>query len=95
LTGSSRSARLIPELAWQDQAACKGVDTELFFPERYKGVSESIVALCADCPVAPDCLHWAVHHELLGYWAGTSAKRRVTIRRELGIKVRVPLVRAV
>jgi|GEM_PF-4605877 len=43
-------------------------------------------ALCTDCPVAVDCLKWALAHPDLspeGIWAGTTPAQRRTLRRRL------------
>jgi hypothetical protein len=66
------------------------MDTSLFFPERYQAVSTEVVAICESCPVHEQCFDWAVHHELHGYWAGTSAKRREVIRKTLNITIKTP-----
>ena len=41
------------------QAACRGVDRSLFFPER-KAVSPKALALCSSCPVREECLDRAM-----------------------------------
>lgn len=44
---------------WQDQAACRGVDTAVFFPVSEADADEA-KAICATCPVAEACLEWAL-----------------------------------
>lgn len=65
-----------PDLEWQDEAACIGVDPEIFFPTR--GVpSEPAKKICAGCPVRVECLEYA-ERELLkhGVWGGLSERQR-------------------
>lgn len=42
---------------WRKMAACKGMDPELWFP---LGDGAEARAVCARCPVADDCLAWAL-----------------------------------
>ena len=67
---------------WTDDAACKGMDTEAWFPG--KGVSAAdAVAVCHTCPVRDACLdHALTLPEREGVWGGLTAKRRVSIRRK-------------
>lgn len=42
---------------WRDQAACRGADTELFYPTEADDVTTAkAVAHCQVCPVADACL---------------------------------------
>lgn len=66
---------------WMSEAACQGVDSDLFFPERGDAVSGA-KAVCRRCPVREDCLeHALVNHEHHGIWGGTSERERKRIRR--------------
>lgn len=66
---------------WRMQAACRGLDTSLFFPERgdYAAV-EAAKAVCSSCPVRVQCLAEALElpREMaeIGIWGGTSARQR-------------------
>ena len=67
---------------WTDHAACKGMDTEAWFPHRGEPNAD-VLAVCHTCPVQPDCLNHALTlPEREGIWGGTTAKRRVSIRRK-------------
>ena len=65
------------------QAACKGMDTHLFYPdifgvhgERKIKVSEC-AKICAECPIQMDCLtHACETGEFWGVWGGVSERRR-------------------
>ena len=71
-----------PELAmalnrppWHAEAACRGMDSAIFFPER--GVTAAKArAVCATCSVAVQCHASAVANDEAGVWAGTSERER-------------------
>lgn len=72
---------------WTDRAACRaeGTDPELFFPVSYSGPAlwqvAAAKAVCARCPVAADCLSWALRAgETDGIWGGTTPEERRAIR---------------
>jgi WhiB family transcriptional regulator, redox-sensing transcriptional regulator len=61
---------------WQKQAACRGLDPELFFPGS-GGRSLTARAVCAACPVADECLDYALRlNEKAGVWGGTTWTER-------------------
>jgi hypothetical protein len=73
----------IDEGKWRQHALCKELPTEvswkMFFPHpgRYDAVSEKARRdLCDACPVKKECNEYAVVNQMLGYWGGTSAKKR-------------------
>jgi WhiB family redox-sensing transcriptional regulator len=67
--------------AWLDDAACKGMDPDIFFPEQGNGWVHA-AAICATCPVQQECLDWALQHEETeGVWGGTSQRERRRIKR--------------
>jgi WhiB family redox-sensing transcriptional regulator len=63
-------------------AACKGADTSAFFPVSENGGGEA-KAICATCPVAEQCLEYAIEtHQPDGVWGGlTSVERHRLVRR--------------
>ena len=68
---------------WSDQAACRGMDPELFFPERWElGWTDTRIAraICAGCPVCAECLETALQRHEYGIWGGTSEKQRIRMR---------------
>jgi WhiB family redox-sensing transcriptional regulator len=68
---------------WLDEAACKGMDPELFFPDR-GDPTRYAKAVCADCPVKYDCLRAALEErERFGIWGGMSERERRILRRRL------------
>ena len=67
--------------AWLTRAACRGMDPELFFPERGEP-TEPAKAVCAGCPVRGECLDYALTNvERFGIWGGLSERERRAIRR--------------
>ena len=67
---------------WRSQAACRGLDPELFFPKRGERVGAA-KAVCARCPVCAECLELGLE-EHLGVWGGTTEyeRRRIRQRRQ-------------
>lgn len=61
---------------WQADAACRGVDPEIFFPgpDDDEALPKTI---CAACPVQQRCLGFAVAvGERFGVWGGLTDKER-------------------
>jgi WhiB family redox-sensing transcriptional regulator len=70
---------------WVERAACRGLDSELFFPGR-GGSDEAARAVCAGCAVTVDCLDYAVANRITeGLWGGRSERERRRLRRRLGL----------
>ena len=76
-----------PAAPWRAQAAFRGMDPELFFPQRGDQRSVNAAkAVCAGCPVRAPCLAdgLTTRH---GIWGGLSEReRRATRRRERGAR---------
>lgn len=72
---------MIPDDRWILEAACRGMDIKVFFPE--KGAStEPAKRVCARCPVADECLASAVvQGDRHGVWGEKSERQRRSIRR--------------
>jgi WhiB family redox-sensing transcriptional regulator len=70
-----------------EQANCLGVDPELFFPTgAIAPTTESTLKrICMSCQVFDECLDYALKVKVNGYWAGTTEKTRVELRRFFGI----------
>ncbi len=72
-----------------ENAACANEDPELFFPEGAAGRSVKVAQakqICATCPVAVQCLQFAISNEIVdGIWGGTTASERkaMTSRRTI------------
>jgi WhiB family redox-sensing transcriptional regulator len=70
---------------WRDQAACRGVDPELFFPVGNAGPALPQIGqakqVCAGCPVRTPCLDWVLDSgQEAGVWGGTSEDERRALR---------------
>lgn len=85
----------MPE-AWTRQAACKGVDTEIFFVEKAGRPSRAderkaydpARMICRHCPVVDDCLEYALrYHIKQGMWGAKTPTERQQIAkfRRLGL----------
>jgi WhiB family redox-sensing transcriptional regulator len=69
---------------WQRDAACKGTDPEVFFPEPGSGNAAIAKRICRDCPVQLDCGMWAIDTDQpIGIFGGMTANQRKRRLREL------------
>ncbi|WP_380286402.1 WhiB family transcriptional regulator [Kitasatospora purpeofusca] len=73
---------------WRESAGCRGTDPELFFPVGSstslptRVQSDEAKAVCGRCPVARQCLDWALNAEPVeGVWGGTTETERRAMRR--------------
>lgn len=73
-------------MAWMDDAACAGHDPEIFFPVSESGAAGLLQIseakdICAHCPVAQECLDWALQtRQPDGVWGGKSTGERHALR---------------
>ena len=79
-------ARHVNGQEWRAWAACRGMDTNLWFPEKIDGMHQLIAdarAVCRTCTVTGDCLDYAMAQEvkLVGVWGGLSERERKNARR--------------
>jgi hypothetical protein len=73
---------------WQEQAACQGVDTEVFFPPyRTRTAYDEARAICAECPVLSTCRETNDAQEnngeplhIFGMFAGETPDERINRR---------------
>lgn len=75
---------------WREEAECRGCDVNTFFPG--KGATtqrlQEARAICAVCKVQKECLDYALSisdRNLLGVWAGYTARERRKLRKDLGL----------
>jgi len=65
---------------WLEHAACRGADTNLFFPSSGDS-SVNAKAVCHTCPVQPECLQYAIDNTIKhGIWGGLTERQRRRIR---------------
>ncbi|MEU8756364.1 WhiB family transcriptional regulator [Streptomyces chartreusis] len=62
-------------LTWREKAACRGCETDLFFPIGPKGPgrrqAEEAKAVCGTCSVRRQCADWALDTaQQYGIWGG-------------------------
>lgn len=75
------------DVSWQDRAACKGADAELFFgrdgePRAERAMREARArAICDLCPVSARCLGEALTNSIrYGIWGGLTEEQRADER---------------
>lgn len=90
---------LASDLGWQRRARCGRpvtlwlwwglsstfpFDVSLFFPDDgHKHKAKLARRICATCPVAPDCLEYALDNFIRdGIWGGTSERERRVLQRQ-------------
>ena len=82
------STPISADWSWQEDAACRGLSTNLFFQPDHerrslkRGREAAAKAVCATCPVVESCLDWALSvGERYGVWGGLDAPERVALER--------------
>lgn len=76
-----------------EQAGCRGLDTELFYPDRdvfTRDEERMFARMCVECPVMLMCLEWGLAHERYGIWGGTTPVMRQRERKRRGWVVNDP-----
>jgi len=69
--------------SWREDAACRGLLPDLFFPVRGYETAADALAVCDRCPVVEACLEYAlVERENEGIFGGTTPKQRRALRRK-------------
>ena len=71
---------------WQERAACREEDPELFFPIGTRDISSVQAAkakrVCARCPVSGECLDEALRDRIrYGVWGGKTEQEREKLLR--------------
>ncbi len=72
-------------LTWRKQAACRGMDTMIFYPDPECPEEDILSAksVCEQCPVREACLEYALaNRERYGIWGGASERERRRIIRQ-------------
>lgn len=70
---------------WRSEAACRGVDPNIFFPDKGDKVGGAAAkAFCDRCSVVADCLDWALDEwrDDGGILGGKTGHERRSLRRE-------------
>ncbi|MFF0050840.1 WhiB family transcriptional regulator [Streptomyces sp. NPDC005498] len=87
----TRPLPLLSEWTWQEHAACRGMNSSMFFSptgergrERYER-EERARAICHGCEVVEECTSMALdYEERYGVWGGMSATERRHLSEEAG-----------
>jgi WhiB family redox-sensing transcriptional regulator len=85
LSQSMKGARYDSD-SWRAAAACKDVDSEIFFPVGFTGAALEVAAkakaICAGCSVREACLAFALKtNQQFGIWGGLDEEERREVRR--------------
>ena len=77
--------------AWQKDAACRGMDTNIFFPKRGEPKkTEKAKKVCASCPVINECRDYsfelAQEFETVGIFGGLATRNRQEVLSAMGIR---------
>jgi WhiB family transcriptional regulator, redox-sensing transcriptional regulator len=86
-TGGPETAAVPGLISWRRRAACRHVDTELFFPvgrgSRAMAETQQAKAICARCPVRQPCLAYALATgQAYGIWGGYDEDERRVLHRQ-------------
>lgn len=77
---------------WMARGHCAQTDPEAFYPEK-GGSTREAKSVCHGCPVAAECLDYALEHdERHGIWGGLSERERRRIKGRLvqaGDRIRI------
>lgn len=76
-------------------ASCRNLDTNLFYIDDANNNRDQrdlvlLKKMCATCPLVSACAEWSLHHELYGFWAGTTERDRKFLRAKLNIEYTPP-----
>lgn len=73
------------DTSWREDAACSGVDSDLFFPVTDdEEATAQAKAICETCPVKDACLSYSLAtNQAAGVWGGLDANERRRLRRRL------------
>jgi WhiB family redox-sensing transcriptional regulator len=81
--GAADSSFQLQRPEWMEAAACRGMEPTDFVHSPRGAVADArALAVCATCWVQSDCLDFAIAHDCLGIWGGTSERRRRMMRRD-------------
>jgi WhiB family redox-sensing transcriptional regulator len=67
---------------WMRRGRCRDMDPAIFFPNDGVGVQVA-QRICAECPVATECLEYALANRVdHGVWGGASERERRRLLRK-------------
>jgi WhiB family redox-sensing transcriptional regulator len=59
---------------------CREIDLEVFFPENDRWAEKRAKDICAGCLVRAQCMDYALAHNEVGIWGGTTQRERNKIK---------------
>jgi WhiB family redox-sensing transcriptional regulator len=70
---------------WRQKASCKDKGIDVFFNRRTESSKREQEALCGNCPVAKECLEFALKKETaenvrIGIWGGLTPEERSRLK---------------
>jgi WhiB family redox-sensing transcriptional regulator len=77
---STEPHREAADMSWQEQGACRGMDPDLWFPDRGESSVEGKRICREQCPVRFECLEYALEAHERGLWGGYSERERRRMR---------------
>jgi WhiB family redox-sensing transcriptional regulator len=69
------------KLLWRSTAPCAG-KLDMFFDETHAKSVRAARKICNMCAVHVECLAYALEHQEIGVWAGTTTNQRAKILRQ-------------
>jgi WhiB family redox-sensing transcriptional regulator len=69
-------------LEWMDDALCRQIDAELFFPLPNETPHDALKA-CKLCPVQAECFAFGMEGNYEGVWGGTTHSQRKLMRKRI------------
>lgn len=70
---------------WEKRAICLGKNTNWFFPDNGH---DAYKKTCTSCPVISQCKSYAIAHDEVGIWGGTSSTERRNMPSALKLAIR-------
>lgn len=75
---------------WRDDAACLGVDSEIFFSQAVESIATA-KEVCCGCPVRAECLDFALtNRERYGIWGGRTEQSRALLAARIAARADRP-----
>jgi WhiB family redox-sensing transcriptional regulator len=98
MTSNNKIFSNMPDFTGAFCADLQGEDKDIFTPDNddpdVKLKTAAAQAIChSGCPLINECFDWAMSHNEVGIWAGTTDRQRRALRREqrLGVPIALPL----
>jgi WhiB family redox-sensing transcriptional regulator len=66
---------------WREQAACRGMNPNWWYPHTSDSLTAAGYTICRRCPVRQECLEYALANDEPGIWGGVSHRRRMKMTR--------------